>query len=64
MQYTINYNTMENKQKIIIVKKGERVSCPTKDHENWDLHPRVAIDLKDKKSNTCPYCSTVFKVEK
>lgn len=55
---------MENKQNTVIVKKGERVSCPTKNHANWDLHPRVAIDLHDKKSAACPYCGTVFKVEK
>ncbi|MWW88111.1 zinc-finger domain-containing protein, partial [Francisella tularensis] len=26
--------------------------------------PRVYIDLKDKKTNSCPYCGTTFKVEK
>ncbi|APC96417.1 zinc-finger domain-containing protein [Pseudofrancisella aestuarii] len=55
---------MEKEQRIIKVKKGERVSCPTKHREAWNLHPRVYIDLKDKDINTCPYCGTVFKVEK
>lgn len=40
---------MKKEQKVIKVRPGERVSCPTKYHENWNLHPRVYIDLKDKK---------------
>lgn len=40
---------MKKEQKVIKVNPGERVSCPTKYHENWNLHPRVYIDLKDKK---------------
>ncbi len=55
---------MKKDQKIIRVKPNERVSCPTKFNENWNLHPRVFIDLKDKKTNNCPYCGTTFKVEK
>lgn len=55
---------MKKEQKIIKVRPGERASCPTKFHENWNLHPRVYIDLKDKKTNSCPYCGTTFKVEK
>ena len=55
---------MKKEQKIIRVQPNERVSCPTKYHENWNLHPRVFIDLKDKKTNNCPYCGTTFKVEK
>ncbi|ASG67180.1 zinc-finger domain-containing protein [Francisella halioticida] len=55
---------MKKEQKIIKVRPGERICCPTKYHENWNLHPRVYIDLEDKKTNTCPYCGTTFKVEK
>lgn len=55
---------MSKEGRVVKVKKYQKVFCPTKEHENWDLHPRVSIDMKDKKSNTCPYCGTVFRVEK
>ena len=55
---------MEKKQKTIIVKDNSPVCCPTKEHETWNQHPRVYIDIKGKKSATCPYCGTIFKIEK
>ena len=52
---------MKKDPKIIKVKKDDRISCPTMFHENWNLHPRVSINLEGKKSTTCYYCGTVFK---
>ena len=54
---------MKKEQGVIKVRKGERVSCPTKYHDNWNLHPRVFISFEGKKTATCPYCGTVFKID-
>jgi len=48
--------------KTIFIKDKSEAFCPTAEHQNWDLHPRVYINLDN--SNKCPYCSTTFKIKK
>ena len=50
------------KNKTIYIKDKSEAFCPTAEHENWNLHPRVYIDLKN--GNRCPYCSNIFKIKK
>ncbi|SFV54948.1 hypothetical protein MNB_SUP05-5-326 [hydrothermal vent metagenome] len=34
--------------------------CPPKETENWNLHPKVFLDLEKKGHATCPYCSAYY----
>jgi len=54
---------MASEQKTIKVEKGSMpVSCPQKGAPAWDMHPRVYIDLSDKKGANCPYCGNHFEL--
>ena len=51
---------MKNKNKVIKIHESDVVSCPIPNTDAWNLHPKVYINMKDKKSNSCPYCGTIF----
>ena len=38
------------------------VSCPPKESPSWDMHPRVYIEMTDKKGGECPYCGNHFEL--
>lgn len=38
------------------------LSCPRKDDEVWDKHPRVYLDLSKTGEATCPYCGTHYEL--
>ncbi len=54
----------EKISKAIEVKAEERpVYCPIPEHQLWNQHPRVFIQLEENhKEAACPYCSTKFKL--
>jgi uncharacterized Zn-finger protein len=51
-------------QTIVYIKANKSPPyCPTSEHQLWNQHPRVFIELnKQKPKNRCPYCSTVFEL--
>lgn len=35
-------------------------SCPNSDIAQWDLHPKVYLDLEFNIRKACPYCGAVY----
>ncbi len=38
------------------------LSCPTKDMELWNAHPKVYLPIEETGTETCPYCGAQFKL--
>ena len=47
-----------------ISKQDLPVSCPLPSASQWNAHPRVFLTLDDDGTATCPYCSTVYILQK
>jgi uncharacterized Zn-finger protein len=45
-----------------VSKQALPFSCPQKDTPAWNMHPRVYIDLSDKKGANCPYCGAHYQL--
>ena len=43
-----------------VTKADLPVSCPTKEMELWNAHPRVYLAFENKSEEICPYCSAKF----
>ncbi len=55
---------MSNKTDIIKVDpKSLPASCPPKDADAWDLHPRVYLEFAEGQA-TCPYCNAQYQLSK
>ena len=50
-----------NTQKPQSVKTNELpLSCPTKENETWNLHPKVYLEFNDKGEASCQYCGSKY----
>lgn len=36
------------------------LSCPTKDMELWNAHPKVYLPIEKTGAEVCPYCGSRF----
>ncbi len=36
------------------------LSCPQRQDEVWDMHPRVYLPIEKSGEETCPYCGTRY----
>ena len=36
------------------------LSCPLPEMSQWDAHPKVYLDIKEKGEVACPYCGAVY----
>lgn len=36
------------------------LSCPMKNQNSWDAHPRVYLPIEEKGRVTCPYCNVEY----
>ena len=54
-------NNKKNNIEIIIKKKDLPLSCPIK--QTWDGHPKIYLDIKEKKQIICPYCGNKYKLQ-
>ena len=50
----------QKQKEIIITEKDLPLSCPKK--QTWDGHPKIYLDIIEKKIITCPYCGIVYKL--
>jgi uncharacterized Zn-finger protein len=47
-----------------IIRKNELpLSCPTRETEGWNYHPRIYLPIEESKEINCPYCSTKYILE-
>ncbi len=53
-------NKNVTKQEIIITRADLPLSCPI--NQTWAGHPKIYIDIQDKKKAICPYCGTIYKL--
>lgn len=50
--------------KPIHVKNGDLpLSCPTKENNTWNQHPRVYLDLSKTGEATCQYCGATYVLD-
>jgi len=54
-------NKKIDQKEIIITKKDLPLSCPMK--QSWDGHPKIYLNITEKKHITCPYCGIKYKLE-
>ena len=47
-------------KKYDVTKKDLPLSCPTKEMELWNSHPRVYLPIEETGKVTCPYCSAEY----
>jgi uncharacterized Zn-finger protein len=45
---------------IIISSDQTTVCCPDPNTNNWNLHPRVYLDISKNKFVSCPYCGQKY----
>jgi uncharacterized Zn-finger protein len=56
---------MPESRRLVNVKRSDLpVSCPRKNEERWNLHPRVYIPLEESARGeaVCPYCGKLYKL--
>lgn len=39
------------------------LSCPMKDKQVWNAHPRVYLSLEESGTVVCPYCATKYTLK-
>ncbi len=47
-----------------ISQKDLPLSCPPKDTEVWNQHPRVFLPIESEGEVVCPYCSAKYILKK
>ncbi len=48
---------------IEIDTKDLPLHCPTGTEKNWDLHPRVFLDIAHTGHAKCPYCGAEYHLK-
>jgi uncharacterized Zn-finger protein len=51
---------MKKKIEIFIKEKDLPLSCPM--NQSWDGHPKIYLDIKEKKKVVCPYCGLKYRL--
>ncbi|MFK8013751.1 MAG: zinc-finger domain-containing protein [Marinicellaceae bacterium] len=39
------------------------LSCPTKEDQTWNLHPKVFLQFNETGEASCQYCGAQYKLE-
>ncbi|MCX7244784.1 MAG: zinc-finger domain-containing protein [Burkholderiales bacterium] len=47
---------------MLINGKDLPLHCPPRLTPNWNLHPRVFLDIVDTGQAKCPYCGTEYRL--
>ncbi len=47
-----------------ITRNDLPLSCPLPSASQWNAHPRVFLMLDEEGKATCPYCSTVYILQR
>jgi uncharacterized Zn-finger protein len=53
-------NIKNSKKEIIITRADLPLSCPI--NKTWAGHPKIYLDIKEKKKAICPYCGNIYKL--
>lgn len=61
---TVSHNNETAERTIINVPATQiSICCPALHQPNWNLHPRVYLNISQNKKATCPYCSQQFVIK-
>jgi len=58
-------NSLENaseKREYEVRRQDLPLSCPTPEQKLWNSHPRVYLPIEKTGTETCPYCSTTYRL--
>ena len=47
-----------------VTMKDLPLSCPPKNQEVWNMHPRVYLPIEAEGTVICPYCSAQYILKK
>jgi uncharacterized Zn-finger protein len=50
----------KSQTEIVISRSDLPLSCPI--NQTWDGHPKVYLDIAEKKKVICPYCGNIYKL--
>ena len=50
------------RKKYLISRKDLPLSCPTREMELWNMHPRVYLPIEATRHAVCPYCGAEFEL--
>lgn len=51
---------MMNEKTVQVSAKDLPLSCPIKDSQTWNQHPKVYLDLSKTGQATCQYCGAAY----
>lgn len=49
---------------IHVTSKDLPLSCPMPSMSLWNAHPKVYLPIQDSQKETCPYCGTIYELDK
>lgn len=55
-----NKNKYSQTKQFVIKEADLPLSCPNSTNQLWDMHPKVYLPIKEKKTLACPYCGTQY----
>ncbi|HFL8819536.1 MAG TPA: zinc-finger domain-containing protein [Candidatus Azoamicus sp. OHIO2] len=56
----LEHNKNIKYSEILITKKDLPLACPVK--QTWDGHPKIYLNIIDKKITKCPYCGIKYRL--
>jgi uncharacterized Zn-finger protein len=54
--------SMSERKKYTVSRKDLPLSCPTREMELWNMHPRVYLPIEETGHAVCPYCGAEFEL--
>ncbi len=51
------------KKNYVVNQKQLPLSCPTREMELWNAHPKVYLPIEKTGKAMCPYCGACFVLE-
>ena len=56
-----NKNKPNQNRQVIITERDLPLSCPNSTNQSLlDMHPKIYLPIKEKKTLSCPYCGTQY----
>ncbi len=48
----------------IVTKDDLPFHCPPKDSSKWNMHPKVFLSFDEDGKANCPYCGTIYRLDR
>jgi len=60
----MNTKTLKHTSFSIVTKDELPFHCPPKESQKWNMHPKVFLSFGLEGRANCPYCGSIYKLEK